>query len=172
MLKMFYWRNSVLLLQYCLLSRCWIWKLRKSIFNLLGSVAVIRIFGGDTCTEGPELVTCKGNTLTVCTWWWIIVTVSCQSREGETVPCYHGFKSIWMGMCVKLNCFSGWRICILKWSFSLCFTFYWMPLLWSEKRLIFMFVFLFPRYFYGLCCSGVSVCPRHLWIYSENAPVR
>ncbi|TRZ23776.1 hypothetical protein HGM15179_003343 [Zosterops borbonicus] len=28
------------------------------------------------------------------------------------------------------------------------------------------------RYFYGLCHSGVSVSSRHLWIYSENVPVR
>lgn len=29
-----------------------------------------------------------------------------------------------------------------------------------------------PRYFYGLCHSSVSASHRHLWIYSENVPVR
>lgn len=38
--------------------------------------------------------------------------------------------------------------------------------------LVLVCVSFFSRYFYGLCHSGVSVSPRHLWIYSENVPVR
>lgn len=94
-------------------------------------------------------------------------------RKGEIVSCCHGFKSAVWKYVLNLTAFSpGWRIHVIKQNFNLCCTFENVSAVLVSYNTYSYVVCFSPRYFYGLCHSGVSVSSRHLWIYSENVPVR
>lgn len=139
----------------------------RNAVSVLGiSLLVVALWGSLCCST--ELMICEGNPWhSTSTWWWVTVVVSCRSEGGTAVLCCHRWEYV-----PNLTVFfTGWRIHVIKQSFSLfclvceflcCYCCLWHLFL----------LFFFPRYFYGLCHSSVSASRRHLWIYSENVPVR